>query len=260
MDDDWTVRRALRQDRVVVVAGLLILTAAAWVYTVHLANTMERAGMEMAMPQVQAWGAFDLMLLLVMWVVMMVAMMVPSAAPMILAFAQMDRNRRTSGRPIVPTAAFLLGYLLVWTGFSILATVAQWGLHAAALLSPAMASATPFLGGGILLVAGLFQWTSLKHACLTRCRSPLGFLLTEWREGTRGALVMGLRHGVYCVGCCWILMAILFVVGVMNLLWIAAIAGFVLLEKVTRRGEWVSRGAGLVLVGWGAWLVGTGLI
>lgn len=250
----------LRRDRAVVLAGLVGLAAAAWAYTAYLAETMGRMDMEMVMPHMQAWGAVDLVLLLIMWAVMMVAMMVPSAAPMILMFARINRRRRDRGDPFVPTAVFLLGYLLVWTGFSVLATAAQWGLHAAALLSPAMASANTLLGGGILLAAGLFQWTPLKRACLTQCRSPLGFLSTEWREGTRGALRMGIRHGAYCVGCCWMLMALLFVVGVMNLLWIAAIAGFVLLEKIVPRGEWVSRAAGALLIGWGAWMAGTALI
>ncbi|PQJ36826.1 hypothetical protein BSZ35_00280 [Salinibacter sp. 10B] len=248
----------LRQDQAVVLAGLVGLTAAAWTYMIHLAGTMGQVNVEMAMPHVQAWGGADLALLLIMWVVMMVAMMVPSAAPMILRFAQIN-SRRDREDPYVPTAAFVLGYLIIWTGFSILATALQWGLHAAALLSPAMASSTPLLGGGILLAAGLFQWTPLKYTCLTQCRSPLGFLMTEWREGTRGALVMGLRHGVYCVGCCSMLMALLFVVGVMNLLWVAAIAGFVLLEKIVPQGQWVSRAAGLLLIGGGVWMVGVGM-
>lgn len=260
MYGDMAFGSLLRRDWVVVLAGLVGVTAAAWAYTAYLAQTMGRMDMEMVMPHMQAWGAVDLVLLLIMWAVMMVAMMVPSAAPMILMFARINRNRRDRGDLFVSTAVFLLGYLLVWTGFSVLATAAQWGLHAAALLSPAMASATPLLGGGILLAAGLFQWTPLKRACLTQCRSPLGFLSTEWREGTRGALRMGIRHGAYCVGCCWMLMALLFVVGVMNLLWIAAIAGFVLLEKIVPRGEWVSRAAGALLIGWGAWMAGTALI
>jgi predicted metal-binding membrane protein len=156
----------------------------------------------------------------------------------------------------VPTAIFLSGYLLVWTGFSGLATLTQWGFHSAALLSPMMVSTSPLLGGIILLVAGLLQWTPLKYACLTHCRSPLSFLMTDWREGYRGALIMGLRHGSYCTGCCWFLMALLFVAGVMNLLWVATITAFVLIEKIAPRGEVVGRLGGVVLVIAGLMMLG----
>jgi predicted metal-binding membrane protein len=141
-----------------------------------------------------------------------------------------------------------MGYLLVWTGFSAFATLTQWGLHTAALLSPMMVSTSSILGGILLLAAGIFQLTSLKHACLTHCRSPIGFLITHWREGTRGSLIMGLEHGTYCLGCCWILMALLFVAGVMNLIWVAIIAVFVLAEKVLPSGDLVGRVAGGMLV------------
>jgi predicted metal-binding membrane protein len=186
---------------------------------------------------------------------MMIAMMVPSVAPLILIFAAAYRKRQERQDPVVPTAIFLMGYLLVWTGFSVLATLAQWGLHTAALLSPMMVSNSSILGGVIMLAAGIFQWTSFKHACLTHCRSPLGFLMTHWREGTRGTLIMGMEHGTYCVGCCWILMVLLFVAGVMNLVWVAIIAAFVLAEKVLPRGDLVGRVAGGMLV-----LAGIGLL
>jgi predicted metal-binding membrane protein len=240
----------LRRDRVAVTVGLVGISALAWAYIGYLAWDMERMdmGMEIAAPQMQAWGALDLVLLFVMWAVMMVAMMVPSASPLILTFATVNRKRRERQGPAVPTAMFLLGYLVVWALFSVVAVVAQWGLHAAALLSPMMVSTSSILGGVLLIVAGVFQWTPLKHACLKHCRSPLGFLMTEWREGTGGALVMGAKHGSYCVGCCWILMALLFVAGVMNLLWVAVIAAFVLAEKVLPRGDLVGRIAGGVLV------------
>jgi predicted metal-binding membrane protein len=190
---------------------------------------------------------------------MMLAMMVPSAAPVILLVAAVNRRRRERGAAAVPTAIFLAGYLLVWTGYAALAASMQLALHNAALLSPAMASVNPLLGGGLLIAAGLYQWTPLKRACLAHCRSPVHFLSAEWREGAAGALRMGAKHGSYCVGCCWLLMALLFVAGVMNLLWVAAIAGFVMVEKIVPRGEWVGRVAGLALIGWGAWLLaGTG--
>ncbi|MDA2926577.1 DUF2182 domain-containing protein, partial [Acidobacteria bacterium AH-259-G07] len=236
----------LKRDRTIVVSGLVGISALAWTYMVYAASDMER--MDMAMLQMRTWGALDIVLLFVMWAVMMVAMMVPSAAPMILMFATVNRRRHEQQRPLVPTGMFLVGYLVVWTGFSAAATFAQWGLHRAALLSPMMVSTSSILGGLLLLTAGLFQWTPLKYACLKHCRSPLGFLLGKWREGSRGAFIMGLRHGSYCTGCCWSLMALLFVAGVMNLLWVATIAAFVLVEKVVPRGDLVGRVAGGVLV------------
>src|SRR6266545_6666435 len=182
---------------------------------------------------------------------MMIAMMTPAAAPMILMFSTIHRRRSAEGRPAVPTAIFVVGYLVVWTIYSVVAALAQAGLHAAALLSPALAATSPLLAGGLLVAAGVFQWTPLKRACLAACRSPLSFFITCWREGRGGAFVMGLRHGFYCLGCCCALMALLFVAGVMNLLWAASIAVAVLVEKVVPRGDLVGRvaGGGLVVAG-----------
>jgi predicted metal-binding membrane protein len=158
-------------------------------------------------------------------------------------------NRRKGGSGVLGSAGILLlGYLLVWIGFSAVATPAQWGLHAAAVLSPMMASTSSILGGVLLVAAGVFQFTPLKRACLVRCRSPLNFLMSDWREGQWGTFVMGLKHGAYCVGCCWMLMALLFVAGVMNLFWVAAIAVFVLVEKVAPRGDLIGRFAGAALI------------
>ena len=144
---------------------------------------------------------------------------------------------------------------MVWTAFSFIATILQWGLHTLALLSPMMVTTSPVLGGLILVLAGIFQWTSLKYACLRRCRSPLAFILQEWEEGRKGAFLMGIKHGIYCVGCCWALMILLFVTGVMNLLWVAVIAGFVLIEKIIPRGYRVGQITGVVLVAWGIWVL-----
>jgi predicted metal-binding membrane protein len=258
MHDGISVEAVLKRDRAIILGGLVGISALAWVYMLYLAWNMQRMdmAMEMTMPRMQAWGAVDLILLFVMWSVMMVAMMIPSATPMILLFASINRRRQAQQRPFVPTVVFLGGYVLVWTGFSALATLTQWGLHAAALLSPMMVSTSPVLGGLLLIAAGIFQWTPLKSACLTHCRSPLSFLMTDWREGTRGALIMGLKHGSYCTGCCWFLMALLFVAGVMNLLWVATIAAFVLVEKVVPRGDVVGRVAGGVLVVAGLMMLG----
>jgi predicted metal-binding membrane protein len=189
-----------------------------------------------------------------MWSVMMVGMMLPSAAPVILLVVGAYRRRGGRGAQLC-TIAFTVGYLAAWTGFSAAAALAQTALHAAALLSGAMASKSAVLAGGIFVVAGAYQWAPWKYACLSHCRSPLHFLSQEWREGALGAFRMGLRHGVFCVGCCWALMVILFAAGVMNLLWVAAIAAFVLVEKLLPGGPLVGRATGALLIAWGTYLM-----
>jgi predicted metal-binding membrane protein len=249
---------ALRRDRLVVAAGLGALSLLAWIAVARMAATSAGDMSTMAMPVVAGTGeakGLGLAWLIGMWSIMMVAMMLPSAAPMILLFAGVTRRRRQEGRSAVPAAVFTLGYLLVWTAYAAIAGTAQWELNRRALLSPAMASVSPLLAGGLLIAAGVYQWLPLKAGCLTHCRSPLGFFSHEWREGLGGALLMGVRHGTYCVGCCWLLMALLFVAGVMNLLWVAVLAGFVLLEKLVRGGPFLGRIAGAALVWWGLWVL-----
>jgi predicted metal-binding membrane protein len=217
--------------------------------------TPRATGVAIAMPGMAAGSAPGLGWLIGMWAVMMAAMMLPSAAPTILLFGVVSRRRRLAAQRAVPVAIFTLGYLAVWTLYAAVAGTAQWQLHRLALLSPWMSAVTPWLAGGLLVAAGVYQWLPIKAACLSSCRSPLGFFTTEWREGAWGALVMGMRHGTFCVGCCWLLMALLFVAGVMNLLWIAVIAGFVLVEKLMPGGPWVGRAGGLGLIAWGLWIV-----
>lgn len=262
------VAAAHRKHRLVALGSVVLLCLLAWAYLFWQAAGMDAAA-GMAAPQMREWTAADLGFLLPMWIVMMGAMMLPSAAPMIVLFTSVDRRRRSrdAGRgrreapdrggiaAATPTTLFVLGYLLIWTGFSVAAASTQWLLHRAALLSPDMVSASPVLGGALLVAAGLFQWTPLKNVCIAKCRSPLAFLMSEWREGAGGALVMGLRHGAYCVGCCWALMSLLFVLGVMNLLWVAALSVLVLIEKTAPGGAWITRSTGVVLVAWGAWLL-----
>jgi predicted metal-binding membrane protein len=246
----------VRRDRVIAGVALAALVVAAWGYLLHLGSMSHGAmsdmpgmpGMSMAMPRMQPWSWVEVGALVVMWIVMMIAMMTPSAAPMILVFASVHRRRVVEGRPAVPTAVFVLGYLAVWSLYSVVAALAQTALHEAALLSPAMAATSPRLAAALLIAAGVFQWTPLKRACLASCRSPLSFVMTGWREGWDGALVMGARHGLYCLGCCWALMALLFVAGVMNLLWVAAIAVAVLVEKVVPRGDVIGRFMGVALI------------
>ncbi len=209
----------------------------------------------MLMPDTRLWRFSDLFCLFMMWAVMMVAMMVPSATPMVLMFASVNRKRRENENPFVPTWIFLSGYLLVWTGFSVLATLGQWVLHAQALLSTMMVS-TNFLFGGLLLIgAGVFQLTPMKNTCLQYCQSPFDFIMTRWQEGRWGAFSMGLKHGIFCTGCCWMLMALLFVVGVMNLFWVVSISIFVLIEKTFPKGLWISRGSGWLLIAGGVFMI-----
>ncbi|MBI1848593.1 MAG: DUF2182 domain-containing protein [Candidatus Rokubacteria bacterium] len=252
----FTAEALARRDRAVTLTALAILAALAWVYLVQAARGMSamemHAAMGMVMSPLRPWSLVDAGLLFVMWAVMMVAMMLPSASPMILMFATINRRRLEQGRPAVRIGVFAAGYVLLWTAFAAVAALAQWALHAVAFLSPAMLATSPVLGGSLLVAAGVFQWSRLKAACLANCRSPLAFLMTEWREGARGAFVMGLRHGTYCVGCCWLLMALLFVAGVMNLVWVVALAAFVLAEKAVPGGGRVARAAGILLVIGGA--------
>jgi predicted metal-binding membrane protein len=247
--DRW-LEPVLRRDRAVTAAGLAALTGLAWLYIIRLSGNMaDMAAMGMVS---EAWTAADLALAVAMWAAMMVAMMLPTAAPMVLTFVTVNRRRQAEhGAAAIPTGLFTLGYLLVWGGFSVVAALGQWGLRAAAVLAEDALTIAPALGGGVLAAAGLYQLTPLKYACLARCQSPLGFIMSEWREGRRGALVMGLRHGLLCLGCCWVLMALLFVGGAMNLAWVAAISVFVLVEKVVPAGRLVSWASGAALILWG---------
>ncbi|MCH8298769.1 MAG: DUF2182 domain-containing protein [Chloroflexi bacterium] len=258
MQTSTPIETLLKRDRALVIAGVVAVAAIAWGYTVYLAQSNADVGMSMgiAAGNVRSWNGVDFVLMFVMWSVMMVAMMVPSAAPMVLLFATVNRKRRENSGPFVSTGVFLSGYLVVWALFAAGATLGNWGLHQASLLTSMMGeSSSGYLGGGLLLTAGVFQWSRLKYVCLTHCRSPLSFLMSDWREGTAGAFKMGLLHGRYCLGCCWVLMALLFVLGVMNLVWIAALAAFVLAEKVAPAGQKVSRVTGVLLIAWGGWAV-----
>jgi predicted metal-binding membrane protein len=186
-----------------------------------------------------------------MWAVMMVAMMVPTTAPMTLVYAAVARKAAIQTNPVAPTFVFVAGYIVVWSVFSVAATATQWELDRAALLSPMMVSNSVLLGSALLIGAGVYELTPLKHACLRRCRAPAQFLSQNWRGGMLGAFRMGLQLGAYCLGCCWVLMGLLFVGGVMNLLWIAAISAFVLLEKILPLGRaagWFG-GTAMILVG-----------
>ena len=245
------VQHALRRERVLVVAGLLAVIGLAWGYLLAGAGTMEDMG-GMLMPMSSGpWNLSHGITMFAMWAVMMAAMMLPSAAPMILLYASIARGRVARGEQVAGAGVFAAGYLSVWTAFSLAAVALQFVLERAALLSPMMEASSIALAGMILMGAGIYQLTPLKQACLRHCRSPLEFVLTQWREGRHGAHVMGLHHGAYCVGCCWVLMGLLFVGGVMNLAWIAGLAAYVLVEKLAPAGHWIGRLAGIGLIGWG---------
>ena len=249
----------LRRDRLVVLAGLGGVTVLAWLYLILLAAGMVDGpgamGEAMANARPTPWTAGDFALMALMWSVMMVGMMLPGATPMILLFAMINRKKREAGYPFVPTGAFALGYAGAWTAFSLFATILQWALHSAALLSPMLVSTSAVLAGALFIAAGTYQLTPLKHACLKNCRSPVHFIMTRWRSGAGGALRMGLEHGAYCVGCCWFLMGLLFVLGVMNLLWVAALTILVLVEKAAPHGEWTARISGVAMLAAGLYLL-----
>jgi predicted metal-binding membrane protein len=253
-------------ERLWVVGGLLVVTGLSWVYTVRMARSMGGAGVatvtghcgqqlhSAAMPQLAGWSAAELWMTFVMWGVMMTGMMLPTAIPMVLAFARINRNNAGRGA-FVPVGAFTAGYLAAWALFSSGATLVQWGLLQASLLSPLTLASGHTMGGLLLLSAGIFQWSPWKDACMKKCRNPLSFLLTHWQPGRLGALRLGGRFGLYCIGCCWLLMLLCFGLGVMNLVWMGVVTLFMLVEKAAPFGMWLSRAAGVLLVAWGCWML-----
>lgn len=242
---------ALRHDRVVVIAGLLAVVLLSWTYLLTGAGMMQEMGGMLMPMSMGPWTPAHAALVFAMWAVMMAAMMLPSAAPTILLYGVIARRHTEDRALVTASVAFVLGYVAVWATFSLLAVALQFGLERAALLSPMMGATSIALAGAVLIATGLYQWTPLKQACLRHCRSPLEFIIGHWRAGVGGAFGMGFRHGVYCVGCCWLLMLLLFVGGVMNLAWIGGLALFVLIEKLAPTGHWIGRGAGVLLVAWG---------
>lgn len=265
---DTALESLLRRDRVLVATGLAAVVAVAWAWLLWQARTMPMAGASVgatAMAEMTAtphpWQAAEFGFVFAMWAVMMVAMMLPSAAPVILLYARVGRQAAQRGKPFAATGFFAAGYLAAWAGFSLLATLVQWQLVRMLLLDAGMASRNTAFSGLLLVAAGAFQWSALKDACLAQCRTPLQFIQDHggFRGTPRGAFAIGLRHGAYCLGCCWALMALLFVGGVMNIAWIALISLFVLAEKLAPRVRWLSRVAGLGLLAAGVWLLAAAL-
>lgn len=266
---DAALQAVLKRDRALVAACLLMLILLAWAYTVWLAADMAMGGMDMTgyrmipagsgwmMPAAAPWHAIEFALAFIMWAVMMVGMMTPSVAPLILIYARVGRQAAAQQQPFAASAFLAGGYLLAWIAFSLIATITQWAVDRAGWLTPEMASASRTIGGLTLVAAGLYQWTPLKDACLRQCQAPLQFIQRHggFRGDAAGSLTLGFRHGLYCVGCCWMLMALLFVGGVMNVLWIALIMIFVLIEKVVPAPRLVSRLSGTALLIGGVWLL-----
>lgn len=232
-------------------AGLASVVLLAWLYLVPTALDMygEMQGPALWM-MAGTWNATYFGLMFLMWTLMMAGMMLPSAAPTILLYGAIVR-KNSENAVLRRIYAFAAGYLLAWVGFSLLATLLQWALSAAALLSPMMVSTSPWLSGVILIGAGLYQWTPQKRACLAHCRAPVQFIAHHWRPGVAGALRTGWMHGAFCLGCCWALMLLLFFGGVMSLAWISAITLAVLLEKFAPFGLEGGRigGVGLIVAG-----------
>ena len=250
------LERVLRHDRAIVVATLALLTALAWAWIVPMARDMYGAMTgPSAWMMTTDWDAAHVLLLLAMWVVMMGGMMLPSAAPLLLLYGHTVRRRADATAAVRHVYALGAGYLLVWAGFSVAATALQRALSEWLLLTPMMETASTPVTAALLLLAGTYQLTPLKQGCLQLCRSPLSFVMRRWRPGAGGALRMGVEHGLYCLGCCWALMLLLFAGGVMNLTVIVALTFLVLIEKVAPFGEWTSRLSGVALLLLGAWLL-----
>lgn len=243
-----------RRDTIAILAAIAGTAAIAWIYLAMLAIEMgdlKMSGMVMESEhamQIRPWSSGDFGMMFAMWAIMMVGMMLPTAIPMTLMYAAIARKAEKQGAPIAPTFNFVLGYVVTWTAFSMVATFLQWGFDQAALLSPMMIFTSPWTGALVLVLAGVYQMTPAKESCLAHCRAPAHFISQNWRPGSLGAFRLGNHHGAWCLGCCWALMLMLFVGGVMNLLWIAAITGFVLAEKILPLGAASSRWTGCAMI------------
>jgi predicted metal-binding membrane protein len=234
---------------------LVVIPIAAWTWIVVMARDMYGTMLgASAWMMTRVWDWPHIVLLWAMWAVMMTAMMLPSAAPLILLYAAAARRNAAPRNPAAQVYALAAGYLLVWSLFSVLATALQRVLASALILTPMMEPATPLAGAAVLALAGAYQLTPFKRACLRACRSPLGFMLQRWRRGVAGAFRLGVSHGTYCLGCCWALMLILFAGGVMNLTLIIAIAAWVAIEKTTPFGERTATLSGIVLLAMAVWI------
>jgi predicted metal-binding membrane protein len=279
LSDQGALAGLLRGNQTITLGALLLITALAWAWLLYVPAHMDMApmaemdmsgmdmsGMDMSAmaamsPTPMPWTLTHGLFMFAMWAVMMVGMMMPSVTPMVLIYQRVASQAGAAGQSFAPAGWFLGGYLVAWVLFAALATLAQWGLESLALLTPMMKSASGGFGAAVLVVAGIYQWLPVKDACLARCRAPLQFVQQHggFQPGVHGSLRLGFLHGLYCIGCCWALMALLFVGGVMNLIWIAALMVLVLLEKVVPGARWLSRAAGVAFVVAGLWLAWNGV-
>ena len=268
MSTTTTVEAFLRRDRWIVAGGLALICALSWFYLLGGAGTgMSTLAMTTWQfpPPVRtvdsgaSWPMSYWLIMASMWWIMMIAMMMPSAAPMVLLYARVYRHAQRLGQidsPYIPTASFVSGYLFAWLLFSLAATALQWLLESVGLLDAMMMWSSDYaMSGALLLAAGAYQLSPLKQVCLKHCRSPAEFVSRHWRSGRAGAAVMGIQHGIYCVGCCWLVMALLFVGGIMNLVWIAGLAILVLIEKIAPGGRRLGYAAGVLMIAVGSYLL-----
>ena len=247
-----------KRDRIILLSSATVVAGLSWVYLFHMAATMNdltNVHTHAAMPSRDLWSMSEFATALVMWSVMTLAMMLPVASPWFLAFGQVAREQNSHAAPFPKVGVFLLGYGTIWLAYNVLAATCQGLLQRFALLSYDAMLTSPAVASVILIVAGTYQWMPLRDACLSYCRSPFGFLLSHWREGNRDVYLMGAWYGIYCVGCCWAIMALAFVFGVMNLLWMALVIAFLLIERAILTGAWLSKSAGVFLVAWGIWMI-----
>ena len=247
----------LSNDRLIILTAIAFVSAIAWM---HMAEMYFKSASAISGHSMQHWNVSTFSSYFTMWIVMMIAMMLPTAGPMILTFSTISRGQRQKKQPYVNTSIFILGYIIVTIGYSIPATILQWWLHSHAMLTYLGASSSYILSGILLSIAGLYQWSNLKHVCLRFCRNPFNFLMGNWRMGRAGALYMGLKHGLLCTGCCWALMALMFVGGVMNLIWMVVITAIILIEKVIPRGDLFAKIAGVVMILCGVFFIAVNFI
>jgi predicted metal-binding membrane protein len=244
-----------RQDRNILLAAAAAVFILSWLVLAfqHTASVARHHSLAAPQALVLAPGGFALAF--AMWMVMMVAMMLPPVMPWILLFTAMSRGKGVAQRPIISIGAFMAGYFAIWGVYSLGAALLQMTLQHAGALGAVEIGDGSQVGGALLFAAGLFQFSPLKAACLSHCRTPLNFFLSQWRDGPAGAFSMGSRHGFFCVGCCWVLMGLMFALGVMNLLWMAVLTLIICIEKIAVRGQLLSLVFGVLLASWGMWLM-----
>jgi len=259
--------RAPLKDRMTVYIGVLIVLLTSWVYIIGMGwhmGTLPLSGemtedsslltsiLTWMPPMNNAWQAQDFFLLFLMWSVMMTAMMTPSILPMLMLFTTLSIRQKQQGQEPSSTLVLLAGYLTSWILFSLVITFPQYLMHLSGMLNPMMEPMHAYLGSTMLIIAGIYQFTPLKDACLTVCQSPLSFMMNNWKDGNLGAFIIGYKHGFFCVGCCWALMLTLFALGVMNIMWVIILTVVVLLEKLSYKNPLLFRRVtGTLLIFWG---------